>query len=123
LTGPPPVAAAGPAGEDNALRFGGFVAEEKQFLGIARFSQVAAVEAGTRYRAALRIKNIVDNRNHAAWADKALFTLNITWLKDNEPIHGQHSHSLRVWDAILNWEDVQVTGTAPTRGQRRPFRD
>ena len=121
LTGPPPVAAAGPTGEDNALRFGGFVAEEKQFLGIAQFSQVAAVEARTRYRAALKIKNIIDNRNHAAWADKALFTLNITWLKDNEPIDGQPSHSLRVWDAILKWEDVQVTGTAPKEANGARF--
>ena len=113
LSGPPPVVAAGPAGEDNAVRFGGFVAEEKQFLDTASFYQDVSVEPGARYRAMLKIRNLVDNRNRRAWSDQALFTLNITWLADKEPIRGQHAHSVRVWEAVPEWEEIQVTATAP----------
>ncbi|HAD75911.1 MAG TPA: hypothetical protein DCG16_09010, partial [Gemmatimonadetes bacterium] len=91
--------------------------EQKWRRRAARLTAATSAPAGTTWRPSAEE---ADSKSTSR-ADKALFTLNITWLKDNEPIQGQHSHSLRVWDAILNWEDVQVTGTAPKEANGARF--
>jgi len=121
ISGPSPVIVAGPEGGDSALRFGGFVAEEKQFLGVASLHQDVAIEPQARYRAALKIKNIIDNEDRQAWSDQAIFWLRIVWLADNQPIPGQHDKSVRVFHAIPDWEDIQVTATAPQEANGARF--
>ena len=109
-----PAVAAGPAGGGNALRIGGFVAEERQFLGTAILSQDVALEGGARYRAALKLRNLVDNESRlCGWSDFAQFSLNLIWLANGKPLDPQHDKSVRVFEALPEWTELQLSAGAP----------
>ena len=109
-----PVAEPGPSGACDALRLGGFIAEERWYGDTAVLSQEVAIEGGTRYRAALKIKNLVNNESRmCGWSDCAQFRLNLVWLAKGKPLDPQADKSVRVFETLPEWTQLYLSADAP----------
>lgn len=109
-----PEVVSGAAGGENALRIGGFVAEERQFMGTAILSQDVTLKGGARYCMALKLKNLVDNESRlCGWSDCAQFKLSLVWLTDGKPIGSQHDTSVRVFEKLPEWTQLKLSASAP----------
>ncbi|MFW6413712.1 MAG: DUF4838 domain-containing protein [Verrucomicrobiota bacterium] len=112
FSGSTPELAEGRTTGQNAVKLGEFVKEEDIAFSAAMYQDVQ-VEAGNRYRAKVHVKNLIDNVNRRAWADKARLQLEIVWLKKNQPLAGQPPITDRLWENQPEWYPMTVSATAP----------